>query len=210
MLEQVENEGRLSPGIEGAFHATKEREKYNAIWAKENYHATSPGERWAKLAFRQITRSRPPNYVLDLGCGAGSGAAALHDIGYRVAGLDLVRDQFALEGVPFFEQPLWEPIPLNPATGRRWSYGFCCDVMEHIPTDLVDAVLASMAASCNGVFFSIAHNHDACGALIGETLHLTVKPFEWWVDKLREHFDVLTHGRDLIGEGLYYTRMRRG
>lgn len=197
------------PAVKGDIYA-EEADKYNAIWQQENYHAVSPGARWAKDAFRRVTGARPPAYVLDLGCGAGAGTAALRDLGYRAAGLDLVRDQFTLPDVPFFEQPISEPIPLNPATNRKWSYGFCCDVMEHIPTELVDATLASIAVSCNRVFFTIAHNHDACGMLIGKRLHLTVKPFEWWTEKLREHFDELAHGRDLIGEGVYYTRMRRG
>ena len=202
---QLEDEGRLLTTREDALY--DEREKYEAIWTHEQYqNSGSPGSYWAERAFRPITRARPPAYVLDLGCGAGAGASTLRGNGFRVAGLDLVSAQFKLDDVPFFEQTLWEPIPLNPATGRKWSYGFCCDVMEHLPTEYVDPALACMAKACNRVFFSISHMHDKGGVLIGKPLHLTVKPFEWWVAKLKEHFGEIAHGRDLIGEGLYFVK----
>lgn len=183
-----------------------EREKYNEIWTHKGYLTGSPGAYWAKRAFRQITRAEPPAYVLDLGCGAGSGALALRDMGFRVAGVDLVGDQFPHDsGIEFWEQPLWEPLPLR-AGRHKWSYGFCCDVMEHIPPEHVGDVLHEIAQVCNRVFFSISHMHDNCGQLIGKPLHLTVEPFEWWIARMEEHFGEIKNGRDLIGEGLYFVR----
>jgi hypothetical protein len=36
------------------------------------------------------------------------------------------------------------------------------------------------------VFFQISTVDDAMGALIGMPLHLTVQPYEWWLNKFRE------------------------
>ena len=40
------------------------------------------------------------------------------------------------------------------------------------------------------------------GALIGEALHLTVRPFLFWRDLFRE-LGTLHDARDLIGEGVF-------
>lgn len=41
-----------------------------------------------------------------------------------------------------------------------------------------------------GGFFQIATRPDTCGELIGETLHLTVRDPEWWVELVGRFFHV--------------------
>jgi hypothetical protein len=64
------------------------------------------------------------------------------------------------------------------------AYGYCTDVMEHIPEQDVDRVLSNILASANKVFFQIDCEDDKLGTLIGERLHLTVRPYAWWLEKL--------------------------
>jgi len=74
--------------------------------------------------------------------------------------------------------------------------------MEHIPEKDVDKVLRNITKSAEKVFFNISLLHDSCGKLIGEDLHLTVKPAGWWIQKFRDLdcviFNSETHGGDLL------------
>lgn len=152
-----------------------ERDKYTQIWKLEAYRACSPGELSASifLAAMQVEGKGP---VIDFGCGTGRGGLALAKAGLDVTLTDFVsncRDHEAL-WLPFLEFDLSKRCPL------RAPYGYCCDVMEHLPPDQVDAVIANIMKSAAKVFFQIAIVPDTFGAVIGHELHLTVKPHDWW------------------------------
>jgi hypothetical protein len=90
----------------------------------------------------------------------------------------------------------------------KYDYAYCCDVMEHIPTEYVMATLQNIMATCTeGAFFYICLVPDGFGALIGKPLHLTVRPFMWWRDKLAELGEVVD-ARDLIMNGMYYVKRK--
>jgi len=69
---------------------------------------------------------------------------------------------------------LTQPIP------HRADYGFCTDVMEHIPSEQVSTVIHNIMAAAPQVFFQISTVTDTMGALIGHPLHLTVQDTKWW------------------------------
>ena len=93
---------------------------------------------------------------------------------------------------------LTKPVPADAV------YGFCCDVMEHIPTEDVATVLRNILASANHVFFGISTVPDELGALIGEPLHLTVQPAAWWVKQLTELGAVVHWTQDQQGACAIY------
>lgn len=161
--------------------ALSERDKYVKMWMLGAYRSLSPGEISAStfLAAMKIDGAGP---VIDFGCGTGRGGLALKRAGLDVMLTDFVsaaRDQEALE-LPFLEWDLSKPCPL------RAPYGYCCDVMEHLPTDQVDTVIANIMTSAPEVFFQIATVPDNFGAVIGHQLHLTVQPHEWWIERLSQ------------------------
>lgn len=167
-----------------------ERAKYDKLWQHEAYRTVSPGEQWATL-FLEHARPEANADAIDFGCGTGRGGLALALFGaMRVKMLDFTAnclDEHVAEAcisqparIGFDVQDLTKPIPQSAA------YGYCCDVMEHIPTDDVPTVLRNILSSANQVFFGISTVDDVMGALIGETLHLTVKPMAWWVEQIRE------------------------
>lgn len=163
----------------------QERDKYEKMWGFEQYRKNSPGERLVDDAIARMKMKG--GTVLDFGCGTGRAAQAFADKGFTVAGIDIA-DNCLDEGIeiPLFVQCLWEPF------GLSGDYGFCTDVMEHIPPEKVDAVLQNIACSVDRCYFQIATFHDGMGKLIGDTLHLTVKSAPWWRDKLAEHFHFVT------------------
>lgn len=167
-----------------------ERAKYVKVWELADYRNVSPGELAASLFIERV-KPDAESTCIDFGCGTGRGAMMLAAIGsLKVTMLDFAGNcldpevRQACETQPdylrFREHDLTLPIP---ETAR---YGYCCDVMEHIPEEDVPAVLENILASAEHVFFSIATADDVLGAEIGEKLHMTVKPREWWEQKFRE------------------------
>lgn len=71
--------------------------------------------------------------------------------------------------------------------------------MEHIPPDDVPKVLRNILASARHCFFAISTVPDRMGTLIGEDLHLTVRPMAWWAEQLRS-LGAVIHWQEDRGE----------
>lgn len=154
-----------------------ESDKYRLMWSTEAYREVSPGECVVPVILEVL---RPEGLVLDFGCGTGRASLGLSKAGCDVLCIDFAdncRDEEAM-GLPFLQWDLTKPLPPHA------HYGICTDVMEHIlPTD-VEQVVANIMAAADNVFFQISTVPDVMGALIGQDLHLTVRPHGWWRDML--------------------------
>lgn len=163
---------------------TVERDKYARVWSLPAYRRVSPGE----LSVDDFTGWASDGSVLDLGCGTGRAGLKLSR-NHPVTMVDIspncldedVRAQ--LNGNLRFErQCLWDlDVPPH-------DYGFCCDVMEHIPEEKVDAVLKRIAQTCRSTYFRI-YLHPDNGKFIDEPLHLTVQNEDWWFERIYRHYD---------------------
>lgn len=165
-----------------------EQQKYDRLWETEGYRETAPGETLA-MHFLEQAQPERDSEVIDFGCGTGRGALMLALFGnMKVRMLDFspncldpeVAEACTTQGdrLSFQQHDLTKVIPISA------SYGFCCDVMEHIPPEDVQTVLKNILASAHHVFFGISTVPDNFGATIGEELHLTVQPMEWWAEQL--------------------------
>jgi len=160
---------------------TDEQSKYQAIWCFDKYRTYSP----ALEVVDQIAEFLPPQIeVLDLGCGTGKAAVALAQRGFKPVLVDFAENCRNPEAMsfPFIKADLSDHIP------ARASYGYCCDVMEHIPPDQVDTVLHNISTAADNVFFRIETEPDVFGSLIGQRLHLSVHDDAWWRDALLRHW----------------------
>jgi hypothetical protein len=63
--------------------------------------------------------------------------------------------------------------------------------MEHIPEEKVDEVLDRIAACADKAYLRIFLMPDN-GKFIDEPLHLTVKPMEWWEEKIKSRWSTYT------------------
>jgi len=195
-----------------------ERDTYDTLWSSVSaYRRNSPGEQYART-FHAIVND-PGATVLDAGCGEGRGMLALAKLGYTVAGMDLTDTGLNAEAkaLPFVQDTLWND--LRPAayllhcTGKGFAadgvdYVYCCDVLEHLPTQYTMlAVDQLLRIAKKGVFLSIFFIQDGYGPWVGRPLHLTVQPFTWWRDALREICDVVD-ARDCHEFGIFYVRAR--
>lgn len=178
-----------------------ERQKYREAWNLVEYREMSPGER-CFVPWLKIVRPMPRAMVTDFGCGTGRASMLMALAGFQVTPLDFADNCLDPEahdvvGRNFIEACLWEKLPIV-----RSTYGYCCDVMEHIPPEKVDDVLRNIMDKCYEAFFLINFEVDHFGDDLGTRLHLSIHPFEWWVAKLRQ-FGKLIDARDLITEGLF-------
>lgn len=65
----------------------------------------------------------------------------------------------------------------------------CCDVLEHIEPEKIDAVLQHMYDKTAMFAFMTISTQPALGAFPGgENLHLLVRPAEWWIEKLTKYW----------------------
>lgn len=159
-----------------------EREKYERIWSHQDYRDNSPSERLVPYFLEHVLFA-PGDTLIDLGCGTGRATLTLKKHFPSVYGLDLCEsalDPSVQGNIRFVQGCLWDlPEWLFYA---RWNWFYCCDVLEHIPTEKVDDVLDNCAVIAKGGFFQIALFPSEW---FGEVLHLTVMPQDWWVEKIR-------------------------
>ena len=97
--------------------------------------------------------------------------------------------------------------PAFPEYGRPQPADLVCciDVLEHIEPELVDNVIAELAAITTKLGLFTIHMGPAMKVLAdGRNAHLIQKPSSWWLEKLIRHFDILqlqTH--QMMGAGFW-------
>lgn len=180
--------GRRKPLLDAMTGLTgidAERAKYDHMWRQSDYHRYSPGAASVGHALKMLP-CVPGQSIIDWGCGPGAAMRLLASAGLQVTGVDLssVAAGFCGAGVVVGDIAT---VTLPPA---EWAY--CCDVMEHLPPDRVDAALANIARhTLLGGYLRICHVPDGFGE---GALHLTVEPSEWWTPRIAKHFRIAAHG----------------
>jgi SAM-dependent methyltransferase len=154
-----------------------EQEKYKKLWSMPEYRITSPGESVVDEFIAQSGVSRD-DIVIDIGCGTGRAALAISEkVGCKVKLIDFA-DNCLDDNARGLDIAMLDISQQH--IGLRGTIGFCCDVLEHIPTDLLDFTVKNILKSVKKCFFQISTVDDVCGALIGHPLHLSVYDAEWW------------------------------
>jgi len=153
-----------------------EQAKYELMWTHPEYREVAPGELCAQIF---IDKFNPSGKVIDFGCGTGRGALKLKEHGCDMLLLDFTDNSRDLPAktLPFKRVDLTQQFDVPEA-----NYGYCTDVMEHIEPEKVADVICNIMAHCNKCFFQISTVPDSMGVLIGQDLHLTVRPLKWWGD----------------------------
>lgn len=166
----------------------REAAKYSRMWEQDIYRKYSPGAELVDEAKRYFVGD---GKVIDFGCGTGRALNRFRELGYDILGVDITPN--CLDGnifAPLCISPLWA-LPEN----VKGDFGYCTDVMEHIPPEYVQTVVENIMNAVDRAFFQIALVDDVCGQLIGQKLHLTVQPYQWW-HNLFERLGFEVEGRD--------------
>lgn len=187
---------------------SSEQTKYEKMWDIDDYRNVSPGEQLAQLFLSQA-KLLPDSHVIDFGCGTGRGALMIALFGKAVVTmLDFAENALDEDvknatitqphRISFIQHDLNQPSPVLA------SYGYCTDVMEHLPPEEVDVVLKNILNAASHVFFNISTVPDHMGERIGEPLHLTVESYEWWTKKLQESGAAIHWSKDLGNACCFY------
>lgn len=163
-----------------------EAEKYQRVWTGDDYRAQADGDAVLNLAWYGL-RMEPGESLIDWGCGSGRPAAEFARRGMDVTGFDIAQNCLD-QGVtiPLVVGTLW-----NPPEWLSADYGFCTDVLEHIPMEHVRTCLAIIAARCSkGAFLQVDTALDTSGPKMHPPtrLHLTVWSRECWEGVIREYW----------------------
>jgi tetratricopeptide (TPR) repeat protein/SAM-dependent methyltransferase len=206
-----ESPARIS-GVDDPFfdaQAAEERAKYERVWEFSDYRRYSPGaSAIEQVGLIGMLHKFGVRTILDAGCGTGKLMWRLmteHAGKFEVHGFDITDK--CLD--PCFEGMLdrvltigclWDPHDFTTV----YDAVICTDVMEHIPTDRVPAVLSNLKKSTGRLaYLSISVVPDSFGPkLIGEPLHLTVRPSSWWFEQLSTvGFRIVSHATANTGTG---------
>lgn len=112
--------------------------------------------------------------------------------------VDRIAEKVGIGRVARFD-PAVEGIDTVPA--GRFDLLISCDVLEHIPEEEMDAVLAEMAGLADHHILVIDLLPASATLLDGRNAHVSLHPPEWWFDRVRRFipgvapFPVLDPGR---------------
>lgn len=143
-------------------------------------YGVSAASRWGEHII-ELVRERKYETVLDYGCGKSS-------MGEYLRGRDIVCRDYD----PAFEDKCMPPLPADLVV--------CTDVLEHIEPEYIDNVMKDLVRVTKGLAFLVISNQQAKKTLPdGRNAHLLVRDPAWWINKVREHFNI--HGVKVNLEG---------
>ncbi len=180
----------------------RETDRYEElINGMPEYLENSPGEMHAEL-FLEMSGAQPGDTILDVGCCSVKGSVKLAEY-QLVPQLQDITDVGLVpeaQAFPFDKGAAWAP-----RRARSVDWIFCTDLMEHIPTAFVMLTLDRLCRRARkGAFFTISLQPDNFGVYIGEPLHLTVQPYVWWRERIKD-VAPMRDSRDYLATGIYLT-----
>lgn len=176
-----------------------ERAKYQTIWRLQDYRRVSPGELVAEWAMLRM-RMQGHDTMIDWGCGTGRASRKFFDHGMPTLMIDIadncldpVITQIVNQedsALYFMEACVWDIDALKEVGA---DFGFCCDLLEHLPPEHVATVLKNIADCTNAyAYLQPCHKPDTMGAWVpGLELHLTVRDRAWWTTQIKNFFNII-------------------
>lgn len=149
----------------------------------------SPG-----LNFMPLYEKYIKSPIVDLGCGAGDAVKALRGKGFKADGIDWIT--FNPE---MLSRDITDDLDLS-----GYTTVICLDVLEHLTEPGIEAVLTSMRKTERQVM-------TICTAPAKSSekfqLHLTIKPVDWWTDKISQHLMIKKHSSVSDKQEIYFCEM---
>ena len=140
-------------------------EEYRRLNAQKHNESAAFGSQGYKLAkhVRNVARDIGAHTILDYGCGKRT---LEKELGYAICNYD--------PAIPGCDSP---PDPADLVV--------CCDVLEHIEPECLDAVLDDLKRLTKNTIMLLIDTQEAKKHLPdGRNTHAIVKPPEWWIQKM--------------------------
>lgn len=183
----------------------QEKMKYEKMWNQDLYRQRSPGLLLTTFFLYHIqNRIKVGDSILDFGCGTGAASLLFFEKGFDVTLIDIANNclnpqarnlaENKTSKFEFIEASLWD-LPQN-VNSCDWIY--CIDVLEHLPESKVIPALQAMAKKTKkGGALQVFLEDETLGESIGEKLHLTIYPLNWWVEKISSFWEI-EHIQEII------------
>jgi SAM-dependent methyltransferase len=126
-----------------------------------------------------IVREIHPLSVLDAGCAMGFLVEALVKQGVDAQGIDI--SNYAISRVDESIRDRCRVASLTEPLGRRYDLITCIEVIEHVPPEDTETVLANLSQATDMLLLSTTPQD------YGEPTHLNVQPPEFWSAALAHH-----------------------
>jgi len=150
-----------------------ERAKYLELAARSGsaYGSTNHGHHAVS-----IVRAWKPRFVVDFGCGRNDFIRHLRRLGFDGLGLDFAFD----------DADVVKPMHATGLVEGVADVVTCFDALEHLLPEDVNPVLAEMrrVARPRGWFCVSVCTRPSRITALGENLHPTVRPINWWLDRI--------------------------
>ena len=172
--------------VEGKYLVKSERKLYKTLWDSGNYKSQ------CAKPFVSFIKDRvgKTDKILEIGSGDGTTMRGLKDLGYDITGTDIYATSKDI-----IECPIWE----LPFKNQSFDVVISTDVLEHLPTDMVDKAISELSRVAKKNIHVIACWKDR-QRVKGETVHKTVKPITWWQGKFNKDDEIVD--RDVFMKGL--------
>lgn len=184
--ETLENAIELTKGAFGFEKLPWEEQNrliYEDAYQQRGYHPTHSDNLWP-----MILDAVPFDRALDVGCGEGQGIKKARDMGKDVWGIDIADISRIWKENGIADYCMVAPAHKMPFDDNSFEFIVCSETMEHVPMDGIDDTLKEIYRVGSDKFlFTIALTHDTHARATGVGYHVTLKPKEWWFDKLEEH-----------------------
>lgn len=153
-------------------------DEYKALLSKK--HADKPwggaGKSWAPIVAPLLNVFNEGFTILDYGCGRGTFKPAM-----EVLRPDAIITEYD-PGVAGKDILSWAPV----------DYIVCTDVLEHVEEQYVEKTLQTLNfLAVHGIFLNIDTALSKSFLPDGRNTHITVKPAEWWLERLVKHFPAM-------------------
>ncbi len=132
-------------------------------------------ERWLQFfggVADGIVRDLHPSSVLDAGCAMGFLVEALNERGVDAWGVDI--SEYAISKAHESVRERCSVASLSEPLPRRYDLITCIEVIEHVPPEETDKVVANLCNATDRLLFSSTPGD------YGEPTHLNVRPPESW------------------------------
>jgi predicted SAM-dependent methyltransferase len=136
--------------------------------------------------------ARKPESVLELGAARGYILKRIQDVGIRAEGMEISKHCYmtrVANGIKLWDicETPWSVVFWQ---GQQGQYDLCFSiaVMEHIPEQYLPAVFAEMERTCKRGLHGIDFGHKDDGF---DRTHTTLKPKEWWVERMPKGHEVV-------------------
>jgi O-methyltransferase domain len=154
--------------------STTYTEQYNELHKKNADYGASSITLFKEVSL--IIEFIKPKTILDYGCGKG---ALINKIAQKYPSITCHKYDPSINGI--------ETITITEA-----DLVINTDVLEHIPEELIDGVLEKISTLSQNVFFNLHHGLANTILPNGENAHCTVKPPDWYHQKMNKYFNTIT------------------